>query len=206
MARLMRYGVGTRELSDRSFLLIPGSWFEDSNMLYAKSLRVIGQWLETASVTTFELEKCGNYYVVWTDYLTEAGQWILQNALDNHDFSTQITGPSTANRAFCFCATDITRLDARSQKKRRNHSSSVTQASKLLSQLLRTLGDHLDRTEVRTFHISWTPDSISIDYQTPDGQRDSRIFTREKLQGLCLHTRFRRSSPSRVSADYLMKT
>ena len=53
----------------------PGSWFEDSNMLYAKSLRVIGQWLETASVTTFELEKCGNYYVVWTDYLTEAGQW-----------------------------------------------------------------------------------------------------------------------------------
>jgi hypothetical protein len=184
----------------------PGSWFEDSNMLYAKSLRVIGQWLEAASVTTFELEKCGNYYVVWTDYLTEAGEWILRNALDHHDFSTQITRPSTANRAFCFSATDVTRLDTRSQKKRRNHSSSVTQASKLLSQLLRTLGDHLDRTEVRTFHISWTPDSISIDYQMPDGQRDSKIFTPEKLQGLCLHTRFRRSSRSRASADYLIKT
>jgi hypothetical protein len=166
-----------------------------SNMVYAKSLRVIGQWLEAARVTTFELEKCGNYCVVWTDYLTEAGEWILKNALDNHDFSAQITRPSTANRAFCFCATDITRLDCQSQKKRRNHSSSVTQASKLLSQLLRTLGDHLDRTEVHTFHISWTPDSISIDYQTPDGQRDSRLFTPEKLHELSLHTRFRRSSP-----------
>jgi hypothetical protein len=165
------------------------------DMVYAKSLRVIGQSLEAARVTTFELEKYGNYYVVWIDCLTEADEWILNNALYNHDFPVQVTRQSIANRSFCFGATDITRLDAQSQKKRRNHTSSHMQASKLLSQLLRTLGDHLDRTEVRTFHISWTPDSISIDYQTPDGQRDSRLFTPEKLQGLSLHTRFRRSSP-----------
>ena len=164
-------------------------------MVHAKSLRVIGQLLEAASVTTFELEKYDHYYVVWSNCLTEAGEWILKNALDNHYFSAQITRQSTVNRPFCFRSTDIPGLDAHAQRKRRNHSSSVTQASKLLSQLLRTLGDHFDRTEVRTFHISWTPDSISIDYQTPDGQRDSRIFTAEKLQQLSLHTRFRRSSP-----------
>src|SRR6266498_2165655 len=78
------------------------------------------------------------------------------------------------------------------KKKRTNHSSSHMNASKLLSQLLRTLGDHLDRTDVRTFHISWTPDSVYIDCQGPDGQRDRRTFTAEQLS---LHTRFRRSSP-----------
>jgi hypothetical protein len=137
-------------------------------MVHSKSLRVIGQSLEAARVTTFELEKYGNYYVVWTDYLTEADERILNNALYNHDFSAQVTRQSIAHRSFCFAAADITRLDAQSQRKRRNHSSSHRQESKLLSQLLRALGDHLDRTEVHTFHISWTPDSISIDYQTPD--------------------------------------
>jgi hypothetical protein len=165
----------------------------DSNMVHSKSLRVIGQSLEAARVTTFELEKYGNYYVVWIDCLTEADERILNNALYNHDFSAHVTRQSIANRSFCFGAADITRLDAQSQKKRRNHSSSHRQGSKLLSQLLRALGDHLDRTEVHTFHISWMPDSISIDYQTPGRQRDSRIFTPEKLQGLSLHTRFRRS-------------
>jgi hypothetical protein len=163
----------------------------DSNMVHSKSLRVIGQSLEAARLTTFELEKYGNYYVVWIDYLTEADERILNNALYNHDFSAQVK--SIANRSFCFAAADITRLDAQSQRKRRNHSSSHRQGSKLLSQLLRALGDHLDRIEVHTFHISWTSDLISIDHQTPDKQRDSRIFTPEKLQSLSLHTRFRRS-------------
>jgi hypothetical protein len=161
-------------------------------MVHSKSLRVIGQSLEAARVTTFELEKYGNYYVVWIDCLTEADERILNNALYNHGFYAQVTRQSIAHRSFCFGATDITRLDDQSQKKRRNHTSSQWQASKSLSQLLRSLGDHLDRTEVRTFHIAWTPDSISLDYQTPD-ERDSRIFTPEKLQGLSLHTRFRRS-------------
>src|SRR6266545_2976853 len=76
------------------------------------------------------------------------------------------------------------------------HSSSQTQGSSKLSQLVRSLGDHLDRTEVSSFHILWTPDSVSVDYQESDGQSDSRTFTAEKLQQLGLHIRFRRSNRS----------
>jgi hypothetical protein len=163
-------------------------------MVHAKSLRVIGQSLEAARVDSFEVEKYEEYYVMWTSSVNEAGEWILRNALNPH-VSAQSSRESTTKRTFCFRPADITRLDAQSQKKRTNHSSSQTQVSKLLSQLLRTLGDHLDRTDVRTFHISWTPDSVCIDYQGADEQRDRRTFTREKLQQLSLHTRFRRSSP-----------
>jgi hypothetical protein len=141
------------------------------------------------------VEKYDEYYVVWSNCLTEAGESILRNALNNPDLFAQSGRDVTRNRTFCFRPGDITRLDAQSQIKRTNHSSAQMKASKLLSQLLRTLGDHLDRTEVRTFHISWTPDSVYIDYQGPDGQRDRRTFTAEKLQQLSLHTRFRRSSP-----------
>ena len=164
-------------------------------MIHAKSLRVIGQSLEAARVETFEVEKYDEYYVMWTTAVNEAGEWILRNALNNPHVFAQSSRESTTNRTFCFRPADVTRLDAQSQKKRTNHSSSQTQASKLLSQRLRALGDHLDRTEVRAFHISWTPDSVCIDYEGTDGQRDRRTFTHEKLQQLSLHTRFRRSSP-----------
>jgi hypothetical protein len=164
-------------------------------MVHAKSLRVIGQSLEAARVDAFELEKYSEYYVVWSNYLTEAGEWILRNALNNPAGFAQSSRELTGNRSFCFRPADVIRLDAQSQKKRTHHSSSYMQASKLLSQLLRALGDHLDRSEVRTFHISWTPDSVSVDYEGPDGERDCRTFTVEKLQQLNLHTRFRRSSP-----------
>jgi hypothetical protein len=48
--------------------------------------------------------------------------------------------------------------------------------------------------DVRAFHISWMPDAVSVDYQERGGQSDRRTFTREKLQQLGFHTRFRRSS------------
>ena len=165
-------------------------------MTYAKSLRVIGQSLEVATVTTFELEKDGQDYLVRSDSLTQASDWILRNAIGQSDFTEQSSRRSTVYRPLRFTPLDISRLDSHRQKQRRTHSSSQTQGSSKLSQLLRSLGDHLDRTEVSAFHISWTPDSISVDYQELDGQGDSRTFTPEKLHQLGLHIRFRRSSRS----------
>src|SRR5882724_3257921 len=148
-------------------------------MTYARSLRVIGQSLEIARVTTFELEKDGQDYLVRSDSLTQTGEWILRNAISESDFTEQSGRRSTVNRPLRFTPLDISRLDSHRQKQRRTHSSSQTQGSSKLSQLLRSLGDHLDRTEVSAFHISWTPDSISVDYQELDGQRESRMFTPE---------------------------
>ncbi|HEV8724460.1 MAG TPA: hypothetical protein VGW77_27900 [Candidatus Binatia bacterium] len=164
------------------------------NMAHAKSLRVIGQTLEVAKVATFELENDGQFYDVRSDSLTQTGEWILRNALADNFLSQRSGRESKVSRSLRFSATDIARLDAEAQKRRQNHSLSHGQGASKLSQLLRTLGDHLDRTEVSAFHISWTPVSVFVDYHGPGGLSDFRTFTHEKLQQLGLHTRFRRSN------------
>jgi hypothetical protein len=163
-------------------------------MAHAKSLRVIGQSLEAAKLPAFELNTDGANYVVMSDSLTKTGEWILRRALSPNDTSDQSAGQSAVNRSACFSPADISRLDEQARKQRRNDSS---QAYRRLSQLLRTLGDHLDRTEVSAFHISWTYDSVSVDFQSLNGQSDSRTFTAEKLEQLGSHSRFRRSSRTR---------
>ena len=132
-------------------------------MAYAKSLRVIGQSLEVARVTTFELEKDGQDYLVQSDSLTRTGEWILRQAIGERDLIAQSS--VTVNRPLRFTQLVISRLDSTGQRQRRNHASSQTQASNKLSQLLRSLGDHLDRTAVSAFHVSWNADSVCVDYQ-----------------------------------------
>jgi hypothetical protein len=166
-------------------------------MAHAKSLRVIGQSLEAAKLPAFELNTDGPNYVVMSDSLTKTGEWILRHALSPNDTSDQSSGQSAVNRSACFSPADISRLDDQAQKQRRNASSPDRQAYRRLSQLLRALGDHLDRTEVSAFHISWTYDSVSVDFQSLNGQSDSRTFTAEKLEQLGSHSRFRRSSRTR---------
>ena len=168
--------------------------FSVAKMNYAKSLRVIGQSLEVARVTTFELEKDGQDYLVRSDSLSETSEWILRNAVGESNFTEQSSRRSTINRPLRFTPYNISRLDSHEQKQRQRHSSSQTQGSKKLSQLLRSLGDHLDRTTVGAFRILWNADAVSVDYQEPDGRSDCRTFTPDKLQQLGLHTRFRRST------------
>src|SRR6266545_2458128 len=119
-------------------------------MAHAKSLRVIGQSLEVARAAAFELENDGQSYVLRSDSLTQTGEWILQNALSENEFSERRTRPPTIKRSLRFSPPDISRLDAEGQKRRRNQTSSRMESSKL-SQLLRTLGDHLDRTPQAPF-------------------------------------------------------
>jgi hypothetical protein len=165
-------------------------------MTHAKSLRVIGQTLEIARVTTFKLKRDGVDYLVQSDF-TETDKWILRNTIDEVGFTEQHDRRSALNRPnrqLCFTSLNISRLDSQRQKQRQNHSSSQTQGSSKLSQLLRSLGDHLDRIRVGAFHISWTTNLVSVDYEEADGHNDCRTFSSEKLQALGLHMRFRRSS------------
>lgn len=163
-------------------------------MSHAKSLRVIGQALEAARIATFELEKYGPQYMVWSVLVSEAGELILRNALRHNNVVSQ-EGRSTANRVFCFSPADISRLDAQAQKQRRNQSFSGTPPAKLLSHGLRTLGDHFDRMQVNAFRIEWTVGAVILDYQRISGQRNCRTFTAKELQHLCEHPRVRRASP-----------
>jgi hypothetical protein len=79
-----------------------------------------------------------------------------------------------------FTPTDISRLDDHAQKQTRITSADRQEHARL-SQLLHTLGDHLDRTEARAFGISWTYDPVFVD-QLVDSQSDSRTFSTEKLK------------------------
>ena len=163
-------------------------------MNYAKSLRVIGQSLEVARVTTFELEKDGQDYLVRSDSLSETSEWILRNAVGESNFTQPSSRRSTINHPLRFTPYNISRLDSHEQKQRQRHSSSQTQGSRKLSQLLRTLGDHLDQSNVCAFHISWVSASVSVYFQFLDGECDSRTFTVEKLQQLGSSSRFLRAN------------
>ena len=133
-------------------------------MSHAKSLRVIGQAVEAMQVTSFTLEKHDDSYQVWI-----------------------------AKQLFYFSPADISRLDAQAQKRRRNPPTSATQPPKSLSQQLRALGGHLDRTEVCSFRLVWSGDSAILDYERVNGERNYKAFTAEELRQLGLHRSLLRS-------------
>ena len=81
-------------------------------MSHAKSLRVVGQCLEYAHIATFELEKYGPQYMLWSDAVNDAGETALRNFLnDRLEFSNE-TRHHSPKRVFVFSPADIARLDA----------------------------------------------------------------------------------------------
>ncbi len=126
-------------------------------MHHAKSLRAIGQSLEAARVTNFQIENSGDNYLVLSNSLT--------------------------HRLVRLSSAHISRLDTQGQKQRERHSLSRTQANRL-SQMLRNLGDHLDDAGTRAFHISWMSHSVLVNYQRPVGPSESRTFKAKELQEL----------------------
>jgi len=168
-------------------------------MPYAESLRAIGQSLEMVHVESFRLEKENDSYVVRSESLTPNRLWILSNTLsgDTRDSppNPKITQLPVREGWFCYRPPDIARLEAQERRKRKNDSS-TEMPRKTLGQLLRTLGEHLDTKEATTFHISCAPDSMSVDYQMPDGVSERKDFTVERLYKLALYSRFRRVQPT----------
>lgn len=165
-------------------------------MPYAKSLRAIGQSLEMLRVEAFRLENEGDSYIVRSRSLTETRQWILKYRLAENPSDSgpdqeiiQLTG---GDGWLCYGRLDIARLDAQGQSKRQNLGFAQMRGDKL-SQLLRTLGEDLDRKEATACYISWAADSVSVEYEMPDGVGERKDFTVERLRQLALYSRFRRS-------------
>jgi hypothetical protein len=181
---------------------IPGvELLEGDQVSHSKSLRAIGQSLEIAHIKAFELKKEGDVYLVRSDALTPTRQWILRNSLvgnvgDSPGADPKSTQSPGVGGWFCYDALDLSRLDAQGRKKRGNHSVAQIRGASTLSQLLRTVGEHLDRLAVSTFSLSWGTDSVAVEYQVPGEGREHRSFSLEKLQQLGSHMRFRRSNRS----------
>ena len=156
-------------------------------MSFAKSLRVIGQSLEIAKVLEFKLEGDGRNFMLQSDSMSRTAQWMLRYAGRENDISPLAGRRSAANtplelKPVEFSDADIERLNAREAQRRREFSNARTELSTTkLSQLLRILGDHLDRSSARTFLIFWMRDSIVVDYRRTDGLPERQRFTTEKL-------------------------
>lgn len=156
-------------------------------MSFAKSLRVIGQSLEIAKISVFQLESDGQNYIVRSDLMSRTAEWILRYAVREAGFSMPAHQQSAREiplpiKPVQFSDEDIARLDARAANHRREFSA--TEPSAKLSHLLRVLGDYLDKSSARTFHVYWMSDAVILDYRRADGLTDRQRFTLEKLREL----------------------
>ena len=173
-------------------------WRMDGPMPHAKSLRAIGQSLEALGVVAFVMQKDGRNYVVRADSFPH-----LATVADKKNLSEKIWDlPSLAkktsellkeNGSLSFLPTYVSWLDAQGRKKRRKRQSAQASGTMKLSQLLRTVGRHLDRLEPHAFTISWSATGATIHYELADGQQISEALSLEKLRELTLRMRFQRT-------------
>ena len=151
-------------------------------MLHAKFLSAIGQYLQILRLRAFELEKQGDFYIVRSELLTEAHERILKNHFAEQGESTHLT---VGDGWLSYGPLGTARLNARELEKRENHGFEQTDK---LAQLLSTVGGDLDSKKTTAFKISWAPDSVSVEYETPPGVRERKEFTIKKLQQLAFYS------------------
>jgi len=167
-------------------------------MPHAKSLRAIGQSLETLGLSSFVLEKRGQAFILRSGALPNLAELGKKESLDEKVWestrtSRRIARLVRADGGLEFDSSYIAWIDAQGRRKRRKRVSAQATGTKRLSQLLRTLGRHLDRVEPHEFKISWSPSTIELEYQTAHGNREKETLTVEKLRELTLRMRFRRA-------------
>ncbi len=167
-------------------------------MPHAKSLRAIGQSLESLGVVGFVVEKDGRNYVVRGDSLPNIKELDAKKDLSEKVWDTPVSGRRRTHLieddgSWHYDPAYVSWLDAQGRRKRRRRFSAQATGNMKVSQLLRTLGKHLDRLEPHSFSISWTKDGILVDYQLGDGQRIREIMLIDKLRELTVRSRVRRA-------------
>ena len=167
-------------------------------MPHAKSLRAIGQSLESLGVIAFVMEKSGRTYIVRSDSLPDVSQLDLKKDLtekvwDAVGAGSRHTRLLDAEGSLRYDPPYVSWLDAQGRKKRRRRLSAQATGTMKVSQLLRTVGKHLDRFEPHAFSIQWMSEKVVVDYELPDGQIAREILSVDKLRELTVRSRFRRA-------------
>jgi hypothetical protein len=169
-----------------------------SFMPHAKSLRAIGQSLEALGVVAFVMQKDGRNYVIRADSLPSLTALAEKKSLSEKIWNLPSLAKKTSalmneNGALIFLPPYVSWLDAQGRKKRRKRQSAQATGTMKLSQLLRTVGRHLDRLEPHAFTISWSEKGAIIYYELADGQQISETLSVEKVRELTLRMRFQRT-------------
>ena len=167
-------------------------------MPHAKFLRAIGQSLEALGVIAFVMEKNERNYIVRSDSLPEISQLEIKKDLtekvwDAPAASTRHTRLLGSDGSLHYDPPYISWLDAQGRKRRRRRLSAQATGTMKVSQLLRTVGKHLDRFEPHAFSIHWTSENVIVDYQLPGGETAREILSFDKLRELTVRSRVRRA-------------
>jgi hypothetical protein len=167
-------------------------------MPHAKSLRAIGQSLEAFGVVGFIMEKNGRNYVVRSEALPnlvglDAKKDLSEKVWDSPGSGRPRTHLINDDGSWHYDPAYVSWLDAQGKRKRRRRFSAQAAGTMKVSQLLRTLGKHLDRLEPHAFTISWTKDAVIVDYQLGDGHQIREIMSIDKLRELTVRSRIRRA-------------
>jgi hypothetical protein len=144
------------------------------------------------------MEKNGRNYLVRSDSLPDVSQLDLKKDLSekvweakgSNSRHTQLLGSDGSLR---YDPPYVSWLDAQGRKKRRKRLSAQATGTMKVSQLLRTVGKHLDRLEPHAFSIRWNHENVMIEYRLPNGDIAQEILPIEKVRELTVRSRFRRA-------------
>jgi hypothetical protein len=166
-------------------------------MPHAKSLRAIGQSLESIGIVAFIMEKNGRNYVVRSDALPDISELSHKQSLSEKVWDSSVSARKGAHLirddgTIQYDPAYVSWLDAQGRKKRGKRFSAQATGTMKFSQLLRTVGRHIDRLEPHAFTVSWSRDSVSINYDLGDGQKHTEIIPIDKLRELTVRMRVRR--------------
>lgn len=149
---------------------------------YTQSLRAIGQALEALRLRSFELRKNATDYMLRVRITASAGKVKTISAklsVDVEHFKKQASDFEIHITNFV-----MARLDAEGRSRR---GKTVGPPTANFSLSLRVLGNFLDEKRAVTFLISWSPHSVVVQYQTPNGTHRVRDFTTKNLYDRAVH-------------------
>jgi len=163
---------------------------------YAQSLRVIGEALETQGIVKFDLEKHGENYIlrVVTNQPATEGCFLKKIAhrlLRVGVSAKEPADPAAVAQSRSYTPSDILRL-ATQQQSRHGGLNAMPDAY-TLAQVLRVVGDHLDRKEACAFTVSVSGHSLAVAYETGSGHQIHENFTIENLYDRAVRMYLRRS-------------
>jgi hypothetical protein len=162
---------------------------------FAQSLRVIGESLEVQGISKFDLEKQGENYMlrVVSESATEGNflKKIAQRLLRVGISAKKPADPAAVAQSRCYTPSDISRLVTQQQS--RHGGLDAMPGAYKLAQVLRVVGDHLDRKEACAYTVSVSGHSVSVAYETGSGRQIHENFTTENLYDHAVQMYLRRS-------------
>jgi hypothetical protein len=169
-----------------------------ASLSHARALRAIGESLEIKGISCFDLEKSAENYIVRpTDRASARGaeakfiKKVAEIVRRLQKSQKEQPNPKTSAQQLCYTPLDVSLLTSE-QRTRHGKVNAMPDAHKL-SQVLRLVGDDLDRKEACAFILSVSHASVSVWYENNDGHRKHEIFTIQNLYDRAVRMYLRRT-------------